>query len=79
MQLWERFAGKTYHWNRRTNSLAGTGTGIRVFVRIPSILFLLGEELYRQSKAVYKYWAGGLRSCYHAVSSSSSSSSSTSL
>ena len=101
VQLWERFAGKTYNWSRRTNSTvwqtppgvkvvligerneeeegSGTGTGIRVFVRIPSLLFFLGEELYRQPRAVYKYWAGGLRSCYHAAASSSSSSSSTSL
>ena len=57
----------------------GTGTGIRVSVRIPSLLFLLGEELYRQPRAVYKYWAGGLRSCYHAATSSSSSSCSTFL
>ena len=42
-------------------------------------LFLLGEELYRQPRAVYKCWAVGLRSCDHAVTSSSSSSSSTSV
>ena len=38
---------------------SGTGTGIRVFVRMTSLLFLLAEELYRQLRAVHKYWAGG--------------------
>ena len=57
---------------------SGTGTGTRVSPRLSSLLFFLGEELYRQSRAVYKYWAGGLRSCDHAATSSSSSSSSTS-
>ena len=42
-------------------------------------VFLLGEERYRQPRAVYKYWVGDLRSCYHAATSSSSSSSSTSV
>ena len=36
---------------------SGTGTGICVSVRITSLLFLLGEERYRQPRAVYKYWA----------------------
>ena len=36
---------------------SGTGTGIRVSVRMTSLLFLLGEERYRQPRAVYKYWA----------------------
>ena len=53
---------------------SGTGTGTRVSPRLSSLLFLLGEELYRQPRAVYKYWAGGLRSCDHAATSSSSSS-----
>ena len=38
---------------------SGTGTGTRVSPRLSSLLFLLGEELYRQPRAVYKYWAGG--------------------
>ena len=57
---------------------SGAGTGIRVSVRIPSLLFLLGEELYRQPRAENKFWAGGLRSCHRAATNSSSSSSSTS-
>ena len=56
--------------------LSGTGTGTCVSPRLSSLLFLLGEELYRQPRAVYKYWAGGLPSCDHAATSSSSSSSS---
>ena len=36
---------------------ATTGTGIRVSVCMTSLLFLLGEERYRQPSAVYKYWA----------------------
>ena len=34
-----------------------TGTGTRVPPRLSSLLFLLGEERYRQPRAVYKYWA----------------------
>ena len=56
-----------------------TGTGTRVSPRLTSLLFLLGKELYRQPRAVYKYWAGGLCSCDHAASSSSISSCSTSV
>ena len=40
---------------RREGSI--TGTGIRVSLRLSSLLFLLGEEQYRQPRAVYKYWA----------------------
>ena len=36
---------------------SGTGTGTRVSPRLSSLLFLLGEEQYRQPRAVYKYWA----------------------
>ena len=36
---------------------AGTGTGIRVSVRMTSLLFILGEERYRQPRAVFKYCA----------------------
>ena len=36
---------------------SGTGTGKRLSVRMASLLFLLGEERYRQPRAVYKYWA----------------------
>ena len=61
--------GGVWYWHRDT----------RVSPRLTSLLFLLGEELYRQPREVYKYWAGGLRSCDHAATSSSSSSSSTSL
>ena len=42
---------------RRGSATAGTGT--RVSPRLTSLLFLLGEELYRQPWAVYKCWAGG--------------------
>ena len=52
-----------------------TGTGIRVSLRLSSLLFLLGEERDRQPRAVYKYWVGGLPSCDHAATCSSSSSS----
>ena len=38
---------------------SGTGTGTRASLRLTSLLFLLGEELYRQPRAVSKYWAGG--------------------
>ena len=38
---------------------SGTGTGTRASLRLTSLLFLLGEELHRQPRAVYKYWAGG--------------------
>ena len=38
---------------------ATAGTGTRLSPRLTSLLFLLGEELYRQPRAVYKYWAGG--------------------
>ena len=43
--------------------------------RLTSLLFLLGEEQYRQPRAVYKYWVGGLPSCDHAATRSSSFSS----
>ena len=43
---------------------SGTGTGTRVSPR------LLDEELYRQPRAVNKYWAGGFRSCDHVATSS---------
>ena len=36
---------------------SGTGTGIRVSVRMTSLLFHLGEGRHRQPRAVYKYWA----------------------
>ena len=58
---------------------SGAGTGTHVSPRLSSLFFLLGEELYGQPRAVYKYWAGGLRSCDHAATSSSISSSSTSV
>ena len=35
--------------------------------RLTSLLVLLGEKRFRQPKAVYKYWAGGLRSCDYAL------------
>ena len=34
---------------------------------LTSLLFLLGEERYRQPRAVFKYWVGGLPSCDHAA------------
>ena len=43
--------------------------------RLTSLLFLLGEEQYRQPRAVYKYWVGGLPSCDHAATCFLSSSS----
>ena len=54
---------------------SGTGTGTRVSPRLTSLLFLLGEERYRQPRAVYKYWVGDLPSCDHAATCFSSSSS----
>ena len=36
-----------------------TGTGTRVPPRLTSLLFLLSEELHRQPRAVFKYWASG--------------------
>ena len=36
-----------------------TGTGTRVPPRLTSFLFFLSEELHRQPRAVYEYWAGG--------------------
>ena len=45
----ERRRGVRYHWHRDK----------RVLHVLTSLLFLLGEELYRQPRAVYKYWAGG--------------------
>ena len=36
---------------------SGTGTKALVPVRMTSLLFLLSEELHRQPRAVYKYWA----------------------
>ena len=36
---------------------SGTGTGTRVSLRLTSLLFLLSEELHRQPRAVFKYWA----------------------
>ena len=50
---------------------SATGTGTRVSPRLTSLLFLLGEEWYRQPRAVYKCW----RAAYvpdHAATSSSS-------
>ena len=54
---------------------SGTGTGKRASLCLTSLLFLLGEVLHRQPRAVYKYWVGGLPSCDHATTCSSSSSS----
>ena len=56
LQLVSRSCG-TAKGMRRGGS--GTGTGTRVSPRLTSLLFLLGEERYRQPRAVYKYWAGG--------------------
>ena len=49
----------------------GSGTGTRVSPRFSSLLFLLGEELYRQPRAVYKYWAQVTSLCPCLISSSS--------
>ena len=49
--------------------LVTSGTRKRVSPRLLSLLFLLGEELHRQPRAVYKYWVGGLPSCDHAATS----------
>ena len=71
VQLRDGNAGKAYFWNRRTRATVwkaragvevvwyGTrdGTGIRVSVRMTSLLFLLGEGRHRQPREVYKYWA----------------------
>ena len=50
---------------------SGTGTGTRVSPRFSSLLFLLGEELYRQPRAVYKYWAQVTSLCPCLISSTS--------
>ena len=78
-----RLSGRHHLVSRSCGSARGlrrestTGTGIRASLRLTSLLFLLGKELYRQPRAVHKYWAGGLRSCVHAATSSSISSCST--
>ena len=64
LQLVSRSCG-TAKGMRREGS--GTGTWTCVSPRLSSLLFLLGEERYLQPRAVYKYWAGGLRSCDHAA------------
>ena len=55
LQLVSRSCG-TAKGMRREGS--GTGTGTRVSPRLSSLLFLLGEELYHQPRAVY-ILAGG--------------------
>ena len=40
---------------RRESPTSGTGT--RASLRLHSLLFLLSEEIHRQPRAVYKYWA----------------------
>ena len=79
--VWKPPPGVRVVWvgERNEEGGSGTGTGTRVSPRLSSLLFLLGEERYRQPRAVYKYWAGGLLSCDDAATSSSSSSSATSL
>ena len=72
LQLVSRSCGTAKRMRREG---AGTGTETRVSPRLTSLLFLLGEELYRQPRAVYKYWAGGLPSCDHAATCFLSSSS----
>ena len=54
LQLVSRSCGSAKGMRRERS---GTGTGIRVSVRITSLLFLLGEGRHRQPLAVYKYWA----------------------
>ena len=65
--------GRIYFWNRRTNASvwttppvvregmrlvgSGSGTGLPVSPLTLSLLFLLSEQLHRQPRAVYKYWA----------------------
>ena len=63
--------------HRLTSRWCGSAKGMRRdwSARLTSLLFLLGEELYRQRRAVCKYWAGGLPSYDHAATCSSSSSS----
>ena len=72
LQLVSRSCGTAKRMRREG---AGTGTETRVSPRSNSLLFLLSEEWYRQPRAVYKYWVGGLPSCDHAATCSSSSSS----
>ena len=50
-----RWCGTVQGMRRGT---ATSGTRIRVSPRLTSLLFLLGEELHRQPRAVYKYWVG---------------------
>ena len=54
LQLVSRSCG-TAKGMRRERCASGTGT--RVPPRLTSLLFLLSEELHRQPRAVYKYWA----------------------
>ena len=54
LQLVSRSCGTAKRMRREGS---GTGTGTRVSPRFSSLLFLLGEELHRQPRAVYKYWA----------------------
>ena len=95
VRLREKHAGKTYFWNRRTNSTVWRApAGVEVVwysekdevggvwywhrdtrVSTFDLLFILGEEQYRQPRAVYKYWVGGLPSCDHAATCFLSSSS----
>ena len=52
-QLVSRSCGSAKRMRREGS---GTGTGIRVSVRLTSLLFLQGEERYRQPRAVFKCW-----------------------
>ena len=54
LQLVSRSCGSAKGMRREGS---GTGTGTRVSLRLTSFLFLLGEERYRQPRAVYKFWA----------------------
>ena len=56
-QLVSRSSGTELGMRRGSST---TGTGIRVSVRMTSLLFLLGEGRHRQPRAVYKYWAPSL-------------------
>ena len=59
--VWKPPSGVKVVWVGERNEEGGvwyTGTGSRVSPRLTSLLFLLGKELYRQPRAVYKYWAG---------------------
>ena len=75
--VWQAPAGVEVVWYGEKDEVGGVCYWHRghASVRMTSLLFLLGEERYRQPRAVYKYWVGDVPSCDHAATCSNSSSS----